>query len=625
MTDVDYKKLGFKCGLEIHQQLDTNKLFCECPSVLREKQPDFEIKRKLKAVAGEMGEKDIAARFEESKEKTFIYEGYNDTTCLVELDEEPPHPMNKDALKIALQVAKILSMKPVDEVEVMRKTVVDGSNTSGFQRTAMIAENGHVDTSEGRVDVSMLALEEDAARKISQEGETVKYRLDRLGIPLIELRTDPVIISPQQAKETAEKLGLLMRMTGKVKRGIGTVRQDVNVSISGGNRVEIKGFQELRDMPKVIENEVIRQQNLVELNKKLKQRNAKAVRKFEEISKILKESDSNLVKGAIERNDKIYAMNLKGFHTLLKKPIVGERTLAKEFVDYLKHFTGMHGFIHSDELPKYGIVENHIFQIKQLLGCSNEDAFAFVFGKKEDCEKALNILADRAEQLIAGVPKEVRVANDDLTTRFLRPMPGAARMYPETDALPVRITKQLLEEVEEPELPEEKLNRYSQWGLSKDLANQMLHSEDMPVFERLVKKFNKVNPTTIAMSLLSAADEIRKRYDTISAFLNDNHFDQTFGLLDKDKIAKEAVIEILAYLSKNPTANAEEVAEKLKLKKISINELKKIIDKIMSENKELAEKKQFGVLMGFVMRKVRGRIDGEIVSNELKKKLDIKD
>jgi glutamyl-tRNA(Gln) amidotransferase subunit E len=623
MTEVDYKKLGFKCGLEIHQQLDTNKLFCECPSVLREKQPDFEIKRKLKAVAGEMGEKDIAARFEESKEKTFIYEGYNDTTCLVELDEEPPHPMNKDALKIALQVAKILSMKPVDEVEVMRKTVVDGSNTSGFQRTAMIAENGHVDTSEGKVDVSMLALEEDAARKISQEGDTVKYRLDRLGIPLIELRTDPVIISPKQAKETAEKLGLLMRMTGRVKRGIGTIRQDVNVSISGGNRVEIKGFQELRDMPQVIENEVIRQQNLVELNKKLKQRNAKAVRKFEEISKILKESDSNLVKGAIERHDRIYAMNLKGFHTLLKKPIVGERTLAKEFVDYLKHFTGMQGFIHSDELPKYGIIENHVFQIKQLLGCSNEDAFAFVFGKKEDCEKALNILADRSEQLIAGVPKEVRAANDDLTTRFLRPMPGAARMYPETDALPVRITKQLLEEVEEPELPEEKLNRYSQWGLSEDLAKQMLHSEDMPVFERLVKKFNKVNPTTIAMSLLSATDEIRKRYDTVSAFLNDNHFDQTFGLLDKDKIAKEAIIEILAYLSKNPTANAEEVAEKLKLKKISINELKKIIDKIMEENKELAEKKQFGVIMGFVMRKVRGRIDGEIVSNELKKKLDI--
>jgi glutamyl-tRNA(Gln) amidotransferase subunit E len=514
-------------------------------------------------------------------------------------------------------------MKTVDEVQVMRKTVVNGSNTSGFQRTALIAQDGWIETKAGKVRVSALALEEDAARETGKSEGEVKYRLDRLGIPLIELGTEPDIKTPEQAREAAEKLGLLMRMTGKVRRGIGTIRQDVNVSIAGGSRVEIKGFQELADIPRVIEIEAERQQKLLEIRNFLIERKAMPERDFKDVSRILKASESNLVKGAVERNDEMIGMKLNGFAGVLKRVIQGERTFAKEIVDYLKHFTGMQGFIHTDELPKYGITEHHVFQLKQLFGAGNEDAVAFVFGKKEACEKALNIITERAEQLIKGVPEEVRGANPDLTTRFLRPMPGAARMYPETDELPIEITKELLSGIKLPERPEQKLLRYKKIGLSEDLAEQVVRSEEMPVFEELAKRFDKLNATLIASTLLSARDEIKKRYETSAESLEIRHFEDAFDSLAKDCVAKEAVIEILAYLARNPDSTAEAAIKELKLGKINDKELEKIIEKIFEENPQLVTDKQFGILMGFVMRKVRGRIDGEVVSDMLKNKLGI--
>src|SRR3989338_6455224 len=260
------EKTELKSGLEIHQQLDVGKLFCNCPSILRQDAPDFVIKRKLHAVAGESGEIYKAAAFEAAKEKEFVYEAYNDTTCLVELDEEPPHAINQDALKIALQISLLLNCEIIPVTQIMRKTVIDGSNTSGFQRTLLIARNGYIETPEGRVGIQSIALEEDAARIIRQEGNAVVYRLDRLGIPLIEIATFPDIKTPQQAREAALHLGEILRAC-KVKRGIGTIRQDVNMSIKGGERIEIKGVQEPALIEKTIINETERQKILVKEGK----------------------------------------------------------------------------------------------------------------------------------------------------------------------------------------------------------------------------------------------------------------------------------------------------------------------------------------------------------------------
>jgi len=265
--ELDYVKLGLKCGLEIHQQLDTKKLFCNCPSLLRQDEPDFVVKRKLHAVAGESGEIDIAAKHEAEKERDFVYQGY-DTTCLVELDEEPPHEINKESLKIALQIAILLHAKIFPLTQIMRKTVIDGSNTSGFQRTVLIARDGYVETEQGKVRIESICFEEDSARRVGEANNKIIFRLDRLGIPLVEIATAPDIKSPSQAKEVALHIGDVLRSC-KVKRGLGTIRQDVNVSIKKGRRVEIKGVQKPGIIIKAINLEIKRQQDLIEKKEKV--------------------------------------------------------------------------------------------------------------------------------------------------------------------------------------------------------------------------------------------------------------------------------------------------------------------------------------------------------------------
>ena len=265
-----------KVGLEIHQMLDTRgKLFCECPTTLRHDKPHLVFKRWLRVAKSELGEIDPAALFEYEKGRIYHYEAYMDSVCLVEMDEEPPHSLNREALRIALTIALMLNCRVVDEVHVMRKIVIDGSNTTGFQRTALIGFDGYVEIGEKRIPILTICLEEDAARKISEDKEKVIYRLDRLGIPLIEIATGPVISSPKEAGLVARKIGQLLRMTGRVKRGLGTIRQDLNVSVKGGARVEIKGVQELELIPKIVELEVKRQVELLRIRDELRNRNIK--------------------------------------------------------------------------------------------------------------------------------------------------------------------------------------------------------------------------------------------------------------------------------------------------------------------------------------------------------------
>jgi len=254
---MDYGALGFKCGVEIHQRLDTHKLFCNCYSNPSEKRSnaenDFVIRRRIRPAAGELGKVDEAARFEAAKGRETVYFVPEDEACLVECDDEPPHAPNQEALIEACRIAKALKMKPVHEVEFMRKTVADGSAVSGFQRTALLATDGEL---EG-VGIQTLCLEEESAGIVDGG-----YRLDRLGIPLVEIATAPEIRDGEHCRKICESLGRMLRSNAKVQRGLGSIRQDINVSIAKGARVEIKGVQELKTIPELVENEVLRQQSL---------------------------------------------------------------------------------------------------------------------------------------------------------------------------------------------------------------------------------------------------------------------------------------------------------------------------------------------------------------------------
>ncbi|MGB9708018.1 MAG: Glu-tRNA(Gln) amidotransferase subunit GatE [Candidatus Pacearchaeota archaeon] len=478
---IDYEKVGLRAGIEIHQQLDSHKLFCECPSILRQDEPDIIVKRHLYAPAGEIGRVDIAAAYEQSKKKTYIYEAYSDTTCLVELDEEPPHPINPEALKVALQISSLLNAKPLNVTQVMRKTVVDGSNTSGFQRTLLLATNGYVEVNRKKIRIASICLEEDAARIIKQsENETV-FRLDRLGIPLVEIATTPDIASPEEAKQVALKLGEILRSC-KVKRGIGTIRQDVNMSISNGARVEIKGVQEPWLIAKTIETEIERQLKLKKEKKKI-------------------------------------------------------------------------------------------------------------------------------------VP-EVRKAEPDGTTTFLRPLPGASRMYPETDLPLVKIPKEMIEEIKRslPRLKHE-IRAELEEKMHSELASALLKENKLEDYKVLIKIYSK--PGTIAKMLTILPKEIASHekidIDKVNKKLNLDVLEIIAENLKQGKIDESNIKEIMAKIVKGTS-----IGEALKIEKVEISEIESEIKKLIKEKPGLS----VNAYMGLIMQKYKGKIDAakviEIIKKEMK-------
>lgn len=594
------------CGLEIHQQVDTKKLYCECESKIQEKDADYHVKRKIRAVVGESGEIDIAAAQASAKGRTYIYECYDENNCLVELDEEPPRNLREETLKIAIQAGKLLNATFVDEVQVMRKTVADGSNTTGFQRTALVAHSGKLKSSKGTISIPTIIVEEDSARKISANDDTTTYRLDRLGIPLLEISTGPDIKSPEQCQEVAKKLGMILRSL-PVKRGQGTIRQDVNVSIPGGQRVEIKGAQDLKLIPELVTIEANRQQALIEIKKELKKRKiTKAESAVMDFTKLLEKSESKVVKDALSRKGSILGIKLEGFAELIGKEIQPGKRLGTEMSERAKSRAGVKGLFHSDELPKYGITENEVESIRKEAGCGKKDAFIIVAAKEHQARLALEAARNRAQEAIKGVPKEVRRANPDGTTTFMRMMPGAARMYPETDVLPIQLTKNRLK-VELPELISDRIKRYEKQGLGKDLARLVAKTGRGPLFDEIVKKCKKVKPTYIAETISGAAKTIQREFG-VEISPTDKDFVELFNALEKGKIAKESALEILK--------ENKPVKELLrKYKTLSEAEIKKVLKEVISENKDMP----FNALIGKAMAKLRGKAPGKKIVELLKK------
>jgi len=477
---IDYESLGFKAGLEVHQQLDTKKLFCNCPSVLRQDEPDFVVKRKLHVVAGESGEVDVAAKHEAEKEKTFVYEGY-DTTCLVELDEMPPYEINENALKIALQIAIFLNAKIFPITQIMRKTVVDGSNTSGFQRSVLIARGGWIVTKSGRVEIESICLEEDAARIIERKKESNIFRLDRLGIPLIEIATAPDMKSAEHVKEVAMYIGKVLRSC-KVKRGIGTIRQDINLSIRGGNRVEIKGFQEPSMMTRTIDNEINRQLLLLRTGK-------------------------------------------------------------------------------------------------------------YIY-------------------------KEVRNALPNGDTEFLRPLSGAARMYPETDLPLLKISRDLINEVKKdlPQLREDVEKEFEKIGLNNEMIQLLFKQNKIEEFKELLNVLNE--PNLIAKILLVYPKEIasheKKTTKEVEKILNKDVIIFVVEKLRDKKIFKEHIKSIFEKI-----VRGEEIGKAVAFKKQGIVNVEEKIMKIIKSKPGLSE----NAYMGIVMKEVKG-ISGREAAEIIKKLLN---
>jgi glutamyl-tRNA(Gln) amidotransferase subunit E len=616
--EKETKKFEIKSGLEIHQQLDSGKLYCRCPSILRNETGDWIVKRKLHIVAGESGEVDIAAKHEASKEKEFIYQGFKDTNCLVEFDEQPPMEIDREALKIALQIALLLNCEIVPITQIMRKTVLDGSNTSGFQRTALIARNGFIETSFGRVAIDCLFLEEDSARpanNLEDDSNSKFWKLDRLGIPLVEIATGPHMHFAEQVKEAALKIGEILRAC-KVKRGIGTIRQDLNISTKGHPRVEIKGFQDPATMIKTVELEAQRQKNIVDLYEKVKDFKT-LENKIVELNDVFKNTNCNLLKNVLEKKGKILGFKAEGFAGLIGLELIPGKRFGSEISDYAKMY-GVGGIIHSDEkLEKYNLSTSEIEQLTKALGIKNlkKDAWIIIADDENRARKAIESSINRINLQIkqAGI-KEVRRANIDGTSSYLRPMPGSARMYPETDLPLLHISRDFINEVRNslPKLRTEIKGELKEKGLSEEMINIVLDSGMLKDYEYLLSVY--YNPTFVAKVMFLFTKEIASHEKLTEEKANDifsiDNIENVLNAVTNKEISEGDVKHVMEELSRGKL-----LSDAIKIEKKDLSEIEGEIAKIVKEKPGL----NANAYMGLVMARFKGKVSGAEVMNILKK------
>ncbi|MEM4554307.1 MAG: Glu-tRNA(Gln) amidotransferase subunit GatE [Candidatus Anstonellaceae archaeon] len=592
-----------KCGIEIHQRIAGKKLFCGCPQPPEEKQHEevLSFSRKLYPVLSELGEADAAAQMEALRQKTMHYKAPKKHSCLVEADEEPPAWMDTEALKAVLVFCKLLESSIVDEIHTMRKTVIDGSNTSGFQRTAVVGLGGHIQTSFGKVGIQSICIEEESAGII----DVAEFDLSRLGIPLVEIATEPVFEDGKQAQEAALEIGSLLRKTGLVQRGIGTIRQDLNISVPQGARVEIKGVQEISMVATTIEIEVQRQQRLLEIASQLKSRlqGSSIPQEFVDLTEIFKETNSSLVGKALKSGGRIFGLRLPQHAGLLGRQVAPNRRYGTELADYARA-VGVKGLMHSDEdLLEYGISDDEILETKTALSVKGEDAFVLCFGEPQKVKAALSQVLDRASFL--GVPAETRRANPDGTSSFLRPLPGRARMYPETDIPPIKLTESLLLRVQQEvkKLMQAKRDLSELLStLNQELASQLSqqrglisHNPDFPstfstpelsVFAAAVKE--GTDPSFVASTLTNTLQSL-KREGVETRKLDEPKLLSFFTAFRQGVFAKAAGAEILRHMCIHGSTPAK-AAEELQLKKITGVQLKQLIQQEGLDFKRLMEK-----------------------------------
>jgi glutamyl-tRNA(Gln) amidotransferase subunit E len=616
-----------KSGLEVHQQLATAKLFCDCPAELSETVTTT-FGRRLRATGGEDRLVDAAAAARAARGLTYRYEA-TPTCCLVESDEEPPHRLNPEAVDIALSMALLLNARPLDEVEVMRKIVVDGSNTSGFQRTALVAVDGWMEVGGKRITIPSICLEEDAARRVSESADGVTYRLDRLGIALIEIATGPEIASGSEAREVAEEIGGLLRSTGKVRRGIGTVREDVNVSIEGGARVEIKGVQELRRIQRYVESEVARQGTLLKVRDTLRERHA-VVPSAEpaDISAIVRPTATGPIARILKDGGVVLGTALHGFSGLLRPPggSDSDERLGRELADRARA-VGLRGLIHSDEIPQHGIEGPVVEEVRKALDATGPlEAFVLVAAPDPAIARtAIAHIRDRARAAIDGVPEETRDPLPDGRTRFSRPLPGRARMYPETDVPPVPMEAERLERLRArlPERPEAVRSRLVRtYSISLEAARQIQRNGDLGTFEELVGRGRA--PANVARLLTQELSSVEMPSEgATEEIASVDVLDRMLSAVESGQIGKEAIPPILAELAKG-ARSFEEALSRTGLAGISAEELQRLADRVVERNLALLKergKEAFSPLMGDLMREVRGRRDGREVADALRRAL----
>ena len=617
MTAADYAELGLKSGLEIHQQLaTTKKLFCRCPAGHYSEKYHAEILRHMRPTLSELGEYDGTALMEFKTKKDIIYQLNKETVCTYEMDDAPPFELNQDALDIALEITLLLQCNVVSELHIARKQYLDGSIPTGFQRTTICGIDGWIPYKDRKIGIIQLGLEEDACREVSDDGHTRTYKTDRLSMPLIEVVTYPHMHTPQEVADVAQLIRQLTRTTGKVNRGIGATRQDVNVSIEGGTRVEIKGVPRIPMIPLLVHNEAGRQKALLEIREKLKQRGLTPENfkpDFFDVTDILKDTSYLPIKDVISDDFKIKCVKLPFFKGTLQHPTQPGTNFAKEISDRVRVIACLDripNIIHSDT-DDITISSANWMKIKKLSRFEDEDALVITWGSARDVETAGREIAIRANEAIIGIPNETRQALPDGTNGFERILPGPDRMYPDTDLPPIALSEDRIQRIHAnlPPLPWERRKRYEQIGLHDFMIDQLLLSGRANIFDRLLSEL-RIEPILAAVFLTQTLKHFKRKRLPIET-LDHHSIISVFKAYRDNRIVKDAIPLIVEHWLNENSCPIEDVVSQYSI----MNEADVIANiklAIQANEKETfldgTKKKVF--LMGKVMDKIKGRFEG---------------
>jgi glutamyl-tRNA(Gln) amidotransferase subunit E len=635
MTPEDYEAVGLKSGLEVHQQLLTaRKLFCRCPARCYSPEYDAEILRHMRPTLSELGEYDGTALMEFKTKKEIVYRVHRDTVCTYEMDDTPPFLIDETALDIAIEVALLLRLNLVSELHISRKQYLDGSLPTGFQRTTILGVDGWIPYGDRKIGITQLGLEEDSCREVSDIGHHRVFLTDRLGVPLVEVVTDPDMRTPQETAEVCEVIRHLLRSTGKVRTGGGAGREDVNVSVRGGTRNEIKGVSSISRIPLLIYNEAMRQWSLLRIRETLEKRGVTpatfACRDYD-VTRYLAGTRYHPIRHSLDHGEEVRCVVIEKFSGVLCERTQTHTTFAKEVSDRVRVvacLTTLPNIVHSDAASET-LSADEWKTIRHRVKAGPEDALVFVWGSREDTQSACNEVAIRVKEATEGVPRETRQALRDGTTGFERILPGPERMYPDTDLPPVAVKPESVERAKRhlPDPPWERARRYAPLGLPRDILDFLVVSPRYRLFDRLIGELG-IGPIRAGVVLVRLGKTLSRRGSSIAG-LSDEEIFELFRAYREGRFAKEGWPDVLEEAARRKDGGGERASVGELLDSLGFKPVGE--DGVRGLARVLVRKTDFRSLwnpgsahrhlMGAMMAELKGRSDGSVVARILEDEL----
>lgn len=619
MTDDDYARIGFKSGLEVHQQILTEKkLFCRCPAGHYSDHYNAEILRHMRPTLSELGEYDGTALMEFKTKKEILYHINYNTVCTYEMDDTPPFPMNDQALDIAIEISMLYGAHITDEVHIARKQYLDGSIPTGFQRTAIISVGGKIPYKDRFIDVIQLSLEEDACREDSDIGHQRVYLTDRLGMPLVETVTAPQMRTPQEVAEVNNIIRNIARRTHKVRTGIGAGREDVNVSVRGGTRSEIKGVSHIEMIPKLTYNEAMRQWNLLRLREELKNRGITPETfqaKHTDVTKLMRHSHFSPIATAVSEGLSVRCVVLKGFRGLLHWQTQTDTYFSKEFSDRVRVIaclTTLPNIMHSDSQSEF-IPSSEWANLRKFVGSNENDTLLLVWGSNQDTETAANEVIIRAKEATIGIPNETRQALEDCTTGFERVLPGPQRMYPDTDLPPIVLKSERLDKIRQ-NLPVpfwERKSYFQSLGLNEITSQKLAISKYSELFEKIINMLS-LDPKFTAEVFINYPKKLSKVNLNFDDIIDEDLY-EIFKYFANGKILKHNLYDVI-----RKTIETGKFSENLLPPLIDNSDLQTIVLNLLPELQSVNIRNgqaKDNILTALVMKQLNHNADGEVVHN----------